>query len=916
MIWRGAWQLAMTLCLVCPLAAQAPTDGAALPVGFVRIERASLSTGGLSVRISLPDAPRTVADLLSEIARQARLVFAADPTLPGMELMRSPASRDLPARDAILRVLQDTPLMALISRGGQIVIVPRNAYPLRPMTAADSRRRVRISGFVRNRDGREVIRRAQLLTQDGVRAESNDEGFFVLTLPVGAHRVRVRAIGFAPSELRVEAEESLAQDVLLTQQLRSLAAVTVRDSVEVSRRSDLDPRAADMSVVRLSSATVKALPPLLGEPDPMRSLATLPGVALTSDASTSFSVRGGSADQNLYLLDEATVYNPSHILGFLSSFNTDAVDNVTLYKGAIPARFGGRVTSVVDVRQREGNADRFVGSAGIGLLASRAALEGPLPRHRGSFMLAGRHSYLDLFRRFARDSVLRDSRANFYDLNGRVTVPTGQRGQVLVSGYVGRDLFSVPSRSSASWGNRTGTTRWNQAFGSRVFSSVTAAFGQYDYRIEAEPDVDQFARWTSQIRNIDLKVDQTVTLSSSNAIEFGIHLGEQRIQPASVVSRNILGGVSDIFFAPRIALQPSAYLGQRIALAGDRVSVHWGIRYSDYQRKGPGTVFRYRDDRPVTFNSALLRYERGELVDSVVYASGATISRYGGWEPRVSARWTLTPASSLKASFARTQQFLSLATRTNSITPLDVWEPAGPYLRPQRSDQVAVGYARTTSVAELSVESYVRRTANTVDFIDGADLLLNPRVETLLLQGDGRAYGLELFARRNTGTLTGWIGYTLSRSEQRFPLPANASGTLAGGINAGRYYPTLFDRTHNLTIAATRPLVRKWNGGLTFTLTSGMPTSLPVSRYVVDGFVLAEYGPRNSGRLPAYHRLDLNVTRQFRRSELQFGVLNAYNRFNAQALRFRQDGANPLQTQAVQTAIFGVVPSVLYVVHF
>jgi hypothetical protein len=904
------------LTLAVPLVAQVPVVGAALPTGFVRIERALPATGGLAERIVLTSEQRTVAELLSDIARQARLSFAADPSLPGMEVLRRPASTELSARDAILAVLRDTPLIALIGRTGQIVIVPRDAYPLRPMAATDTRRTVRITGFVRNRDGREVVRHALIATEDGSRAESNDDGFFTLSLPAGVHRVRIRAIGYAPTVVELDAEENQARDLLLTSQRAHLATITVRDSAAEAERFALDPRAPDMSVVRMSSAVVKALPPLLGEPDPMRSLSLVPGVALTSDASTAFSVRGGSADQNLFLLDDATVYNPSHVLGFLSTFNADAVDNVTLYKGAIPARFGGRVSSVVDVRQREGNADRVVASAGIGVLASRASLEGPLPKHRGSFMLAARRSYLDLFTGLSRDSVVRDSRARFYDLNGRLRIPTSARGDVQISAYLGRDLFGVPTRSSASWGNSTTSARWTQAIGSRWFSSVAAAFGQYDYRIRATPTDQEFAQLSARIQNMDVKLDQTLTLSAGNVIEFGIHAGEQLIQPASIVSRNLFGGVPDVVFPPRVGLQPSAYVGQRIAFFADRAALHWGLRYSGYVRQGPGVVYQYRDNAPLRFNAELLRYERGELLDSVSYGDGATMAKFGGWEPRVSARWSLTSQSSFKASYSRTQQFLALATRTNGITPLDVWEPVGPYFRPQVSDQVAIGFARSSSTTELTAEVYARRISNTVDFNDGAEVLLNPRVETELLQGDGRTYGLELFGRRSIGVLTGWVSYTISRAEQRFPLPAGATSTLAGGINAGRFYPTNLDRTHSLTIAALRPLGKKWQSAATFIFASGMPTSLPVSRYVVDGFVLAEYGPRNSARLPAYHRLDLTVTRLFKKSELQFGALNAYNRFNAQSLRFRPDAASPQQTQAVQTAVFGIVPSVMYLVHF
>jgi hypothetical protein len=912
----GYWLAGLGLLLATALPAQAPAVGAALPAGYERIEGVSLIGGGLAERVVLNAEARTVAELLSAIAQRARLSFAADPALPGMAIVRQLPARELPARDAILLVLRDTPLMALVSRSGQIVVVPRDAYPLQPSDAGVARRTLRVTGFVRNRDGRDVIRHAQLLTADGVRTESNDDGFFTLTVAPGSTRVQVRAIGFAPSEVTIDVTEHSARDLLLTPRDTRLPVITVSDSAARTDRADLATSPSELGVLRVPVRTVRALPSVLGEPDALRTLSLLPGVAQTNDASTMVSVRGGSADQNLYLLDEATVFNPSHVLGLLSSFNSDAVDNITLYSGAMPARLGGRVASVIDVRQREGNADRLLGSASIGLLASRAVIEGPLPTRRGSFMVTARRSYLDLLTQFARDSAVRAADLNFYDINARMNWRLGDRGSLSASAYRGRDAIGAPVQANANWGNTTGTLRWKQAVGSRLFSSVTAAIGTYDYRIEAAPAGVELSRWTSVIRNSDVKIDETFTLSSGNRIEFGIHFNDQRIEPASLAARGLLNTSTDIVLRARLAQMPAVYAGQSLSLLGDRLGVQWGLRFAGMIRRGPGTVYRYRDDAPTVFSPVRRRWERGDVIDSSIVAPGATIARFGGLEPRLALRWALGPTRTITASAGRTQQFLILATRTNTVTPLDVWEPAGPYLRPQVSDQVALGLAQTAGGLDLSVEAYLRRTNGTVDFIDGADVVLNPRLETLWLQGDGRAYGLELLARRTTGPLTGWLSYTLSRTEQRVPLPPGVTTSLGGGIESGRYYLNPFDRTHNLSVALTRAVQRRWTVGGVFLFASGAPATYPVSRYVVDGFVLAEFGPRNAERLPAYHRLDLNVTRHFRRSDLQIGVLNAYNRYNAQTLRFRSNPADPQQTQAVQTAVFGLVPSVQYTVRF
>ncbi len=882
--------------------------------GYTSLAAAASGIGGLRAPVTLNVASRALSDVLSEISRQSNVAFATDATHPGMQVVRDFRVTAMPAREAIQRALVGSPFTAVVSASGQVIIAAPAAPPSRDTSAPQPGPRFRVSGYIRSRASLEVIRRAQLLTASGsVRGESNDDGFYSILLSPGRHRLIVRAIGFAPFDTTIVLTANVASDMLMNTRKVTLAAVTVQADAN-GDRPDLDPRTPDMSVVRLDLAAVKLLPPVLGEPDPIRSLALLPGVSLSSDASTAFSVRGGAADQNLFLLDEATIYNPSHILGFLSTFNADAVDNVTLYKGAIPARFGGRLSSIVDVRQRDGNANEFVGSASIGILASRASVEGPLPGRVGSYMVAARRSYADLFTRFASDSNIRDTRAYFYDVNAKTTVRVGGAGSVLLSGYLGRDRFAGGSDFGVGWGNRVATLRWNQGIAGRVFSKVTAAWSDYLYNIDIVAGTADSITWGSRVRSADLKIDQTVYVSPTNTIEFGAQLSDQAIRPGDLIPLNDDAAFNARQIERRSTLLPAAYIGQE--LTRGPVSVRYGIRYAAFLRRGPATIYRYADNAPVVFNESLLRYDPGVVVDSTVYASGSRVASGGGFEPRISGRIMLDDASSLKASYARTQQFVLLASNTNSISPLDVWEPAGPYIRPQVADQYAIGYSTGRGGLEISVEAFYKRAWNVVDFIDGSDIILNPRIETQLIQGRGRAYGLELLARRTAGTLTGWVSYTLGRSEQRFPVPPGAGGSIGGGINGGAWYPSPFDKTHNLSVVAIRPLGRKWTIGSTFALATGLPTTFPDSRYFIDGLLVTEFGPRNGGRLPIYHRLDLSATRQYKRGELQFGVLNVYNRFNAQSLRFRQQVRNPLVTEAVQTSIFGLVPSVSYVFHF
>ncbi len=772
--------------------------------------------------------------------------------------------------------------------------------------------RVRLSGYIRNTANREVVRYA-LVAADGEpsRGQSNEDGFYFIQLSKGAHRLLVRAIGFVPLDTTITLDGSRTLDLTLAPATIQLTALKVQADLEPQQ---VDPAAPEMSVARLDLKTIRKAPSVLGEVDPIRSLTLLPGVSRSSDFSTAFSVRGGSADQNLILLDESTIYNPAHVLGFLSVFNSDAIDDVTLYKGAIPARFGGRLSSVVDIRQREGNANEFAGSANIGLLASRAAFEGPLPGKHGSFLVAARRSYADLFLRASSNKDIRDNVAYFYDVNAKMNIKLGQNGVLMLSQYGGRDEFKFGEQTSANWGNQSGTIRWNQIVANRLFSKVTVAGSDYDYKLGFDVTAKPVT-WTSRIRSLNVKVDEAWHLGDRNIIEFGAERTQHELKPGDVRGTN---STDTTTFTPvriqqRQGIASALHIGHEVDL-GDRISIRYGVRYSAFDRVGAATIYRYANGQPVVWSANVGTFQPGRVTDSTKFAAGKSVTRASGFEPRVSARFGLTAASSLKASYARTLQYLNLASRTNSSTPLDIWEPIGPYVKPQRADQFAVGYSSTIANRryELSVEGYYKNLYNTLEFIDGADVLLNPRIETAIIQGTGRAYGMEFYLRKRLGTTTGWISYTLARAENRFLAP----GLRDAGINDGRYFPAPSDKTHDLSVVAIRPLGKRWSFGSTFSLSSGLPTTYPKSRYVVDGLLVAEFGARNSTRLPVYHRLDLSLSRKWGRGEVQLGVYNAYNRFNAQSISFRQSQTNLLVSEAVRLSIFGAVPSISYGLTF
>jgi hypothetical protein len=894
---RAAAACAVVLLSVVPCVVHAQ-----MPAGFAAIESAA-AAGPLAVRVDLDGAGRALPEVLAELAQRAGITYVADRSLGAGERVTL-RFRNLPARDALMRVTAGTTVQLLVGPRGEVVAAPR-ARPAARVPGSQ-----RLSGFVRSAATREIVRRAQVMIDDLPAREGTEDGTYFVNVPPGTHRLRVRAIGFALFDTTVTLTQATTRDILLRPRTVVLAAVNVAATRAPEDRADLDPRVPDMSTIRLDLSTMKKAPALLGEPDPIRTLTYLPGVATINEGSTAFSVRGGATDQNLVLLDEAPIYNPSHVLGFLSTFNSDAVDNVTLYKGAIPARFGGRLSSVVDVRQREGNSLRYGGSASVGLLSSRALLEGPLLlKGRSSFMVAARRSYADAFLGLSSDSTIRDNVAYFYDLNAKANLALGSNGSLLFSTYRGNDNFGDKQLFNAQWGNRSYTMRWNQLIAGRLLSKVTLARSNYDYRLKFNAEARDTARWTAGIRSADVRVDETWRLNDHNAIEFGGDVSLSAFDPGAVVITGPGGPPARQSTERRRTVTTGVYLGHEVDVTS-RFAIRYGLRYADFQRRGPYWNVTYANNAPLVWNAPLARYDAGIARDSnFIYRQPG---RYSGFEPRISMRMMLTEHSSVKLSAARTQQFIQLISNTTAPTPLDVWEPAGNFIRPQRASQAALGYSYSRSGWELTLEGYAKRSRNVVDYVDGADVLLNTRLETILVQGEGRAAGLELLLRRMTGRTTGWLSLTAGRAEQRFPVPANADPVQGGGINGGAWYVAPYDRPVNLSTVITRDLGRKWTVGSTFLLNSGLPVTLPVARYFVDGLLVTELGRRNSSRLPTYHRLDLSLSRNFARGSLQLGVLNAYNRFNAQSLRVRQQVRNPLVSEAVRYSLFGVVPSVSY----
>ena len=733
---------------------------------------------------------------------------------------------------------------------------------------------------------------------------TNEYGFYSITAPEGDYTLTISYVGFSEINQEVTLKSNQKLDFEISEFSTELEEVVV--TADEPERASL--RKPEMSVAKMNIATVKQMPVVLGEVDILKSLQMLPGVTNNGEGTGGFHVRGGAGDQNLVLLDEAIIYNTSHMFGFFSVFNADAIKDVKLYKGGIPARFGGRVSSVLDVRQKDGNSKRFAATGGIGIISSRVAVEGPLFKEKGSFLIAGRRSYADILLQAAGE----DNSVSFYDLNLKANYNLDQNNKLFLSGYFGRDAFKLGESFNSSYGNSTGNLRWNHIFNERLFSNLSAVVSKYDYDLgitAAEFD------WVSSISNYNLKYDLKYYFSNNFKLDFGASSIYYDFDPGQIRPTSEASAVNPMTLDRKKALESGLYVNAEHKLT-NKLTAQYGLRYSAFSRLGGQAMVDYANNQPVVYNTVLGIYERGTEVGETDYDKGDAIKRFGNFEPRLSLAYQLNELSSFKAGFSRVAQYIHLLSNTASATPLDVWTPSGKYVAPQLSNQYAIGYFRNfkDKVYSMEIEAYYKNTDNRIDYIDGSDLIGQNTIETEILNGESRAYGLELLLRKNEGKLTGWIAYTLSKSEQRTP-----GGTAGGlGINDGEWYNTPYDRTHDISISGAYKLNDKWSFGTNLVFQTGRPVTYPNGQYEYEGISVASYAARNSDRLPAYHRLDLSVNykpnrkpdRRFK-GEWVLGIYNAYNRKNAASISFGQNfetGAN----EATRTSIFGIVPSITY----
>lgn len=745
----------------------------------------------------------------------------------------------------------------------------------------------------------------------GTGVVTNEYGFYSITIPEGDYQLLVSYLGFEEIRQSIYLDANTKIDFKLVEKAEQLEEVVVTKNVE-----KMDIRKPQMSVNTLSVETIKKIPVILGEADIIKSILLLPGVTNAGEGASGFNVRGGAVDQNLILLDEAIIFNSSHLFGFFSVFNPDAIKDIKLYKGGIPARYGGRVSSVLDIFQKEGNSKELKVNGGIGAVASRLLIEGPIKKDKAAFLIGGRGSYAHLF--LPLFDI--DNTAYFYDLNTKFNWKINDNNSIFLSGYFGRDVFGISESFVNTYGNAVGNFRWNHLFSDKLFSNLSLIYSDYFYGLNL--DFVGF-NWNSGIRNFNLKYDLKHYVNDKLQVNYGLNNIYYAFNPGKIEPSNADSGIIEDQLTQKYANEFAAYIDVEHRVT-DNLSLGYGLRFSNFIRLGQDELNVYENNNPVNFDPFLLIYQEAEPIDVVNPGRGASLATFSNFEPRVSLAYTLNDNSSVKASYTLLAQYLHLLSNTNSPTPLDVWTPSGPFVKPQLLDQYALGFFKNIDDGAYSFETeiFYKDVQNRIDYIDGANLIANDAIEQVILNGEARAYGLELLLRKNEGRFQGWLAYTLSKSEQRTPGRApfvdNGRSNLETGINFGEWYNTPFDKPHDISLFASYELNKKWSINSNFVYQTGQPTNYPIGQFEFQGLTVPYYGHRNQQRLPDYNRIDVSATltptknkHRKMQGEWIFSIYNLYNRRNAASINFRrnQDTGN---NEAVRTSIFGIVPAVTY----
>ena len=751
-----------------------------------------------------------------------------------------------------------------------------------------------ISGHIKDAEsGEDLIGATIYVDEIQSGTVTNLYGFYSISLEPGKYTLRFSYVGYQIVEKEINLKQNISLNIELHPVRKELEEVVITGEAK-----NTNVTKAEMSVTRMDVKTIKQIPALMGEVDVIKAIQLLPGVQTAAEGSSGFSVRGGSIDQNLILLDEAVVYNPSHLMGFFSVFNNDAIKDVKLYKGDIPAAYGGRLSSLLDLRMKDGNIKSFSGTGGIGTISSRFTFEGPLEKDKASFLISGRRTYADIFLAFSNDEELKGNKIYFYDLNAKVNYNINENNRIYASFYYGKDIFKNDD-FGIGWGNETETIRWNHLFSKKLFSNFTLIRSVFDYYLGIPEGEANSFRWDATLRDYSLKADFNYYPNSHNKIKFGLISTFHNFQPGSAVGLGAASFFTAYSVPKNYALESGIYLNNEQSI-GKRWKLKYGLRFSLFNNIGKGTIYNY--------NNEFVK------IDSTVYPSGEIFNTYSGLEPRLGITYLLNEKSSVKASYSRNYQYIHLASNSTAGTPLDVWFPSSPNIKPQIGDQFALGYFRNFrgNTIETSVEAYYKFNQHAIDFKDHAELLLNKEFEGELRFGEAWSYGLEFLVEMQFEKLNGWVGYTLSKSMRKIPE-----------INFGKEYQSPYDRPHDISLVLNYQINERWLLDANWVYMTGQPVTFPTGRFEYGNLIAPVYSNRNEYRLPDYHRLDLSVTLKGKEkpgrkwhSEWNFSVYNAYGRKNPWVINFEQEPDAPSKTFAESTYLFGIVPSITYNFHF
>ncbi len=753
-------------------------------------------------------------------------------------------------------------------------------------TSVVSQPKYTISGYIKDaKTGEDLIGATLFCKELATGTISNAYGFFSLTVPGDKYQLQCSFIGYNSKVIPVEVNTNITLKIELSPKISAIEEVVV----SAVKEND-NVRSAKMGVVKLQPKAISTIPVVFGEQDVLKTIQLLPGVKAGNEASTGFHVRGGGADQNLILLDEAPVYNSGHLLGFFSVFNSDAIKDFTLYKGNFPASYGGRLSSVLDIRMKEGNQKKTNVSGGIGLISSRLTVEAPLIEDKSSFIISGRRTYADLFLKLAPEEEMKNTTIYFYDLNAKANYKINDNNRLYISGYLGKDRYKTKQATSTKidFGNTTASLRWNHVFNPKLFLNSTLIYSKYTN----ETGVSN-KNISSTIKDFNLKGDFNYFLTPSNTLRFGLNMVHHTFRPGEVTSEG--GSSGDLSYEDKKAIESGVYLSHELKY-GNKLSFDYGLRYSMFTYLGPGKIS--------TFD------ENGSEIETKEYSKDEVIKNYYGFEPRITANFILNTANSVKASYSRNRQYIHMVTNSTSATNFDVWQPSTNNVKPEIADQYALGYFRNfkKNMYEASIEGYYKNLRNQIEYRDGADVLFSSAIESEYVYGKGQAYGVELFARKNKGRLTGWLSYTLGRTERKF-----------NQINNGNTFPARYDRTHDFSVTGIYKLNERISLSASWIYYTGNATTYPSGKYTIEHIVTPFYTERNSYRMPNYHRLDLGLTLEGKKnknrkyqSSWNFSLYNAYGRQNPYMIQFKQDTNNKARTIAEQTAMFSFVPSITY----